>query len=55
MRFHYLKELVSEGKLRVRYCRSGDQVVDLLTKGDTNNVFKRLKMNMGIEDLEHLN
>lgn len=31
------------------------QVVDLLTKGIINDVFKRLKMNMGMEDLEHLN
>lgn len=25
MRFHYLRELVSEGKLRLGYCRSKDQ------------------------------
>ncbi|XP_058784994.1 uncharacterized protein LOC131659891 [Vicia villosa] len=31
-RFHYLRELVSEGKLRLGYCISEDQVVDLLTK-----------------------
>lgn len=32
MRFHYLRELVSEGRLGLGYCRSKDQVVDLLTK-----------------------
>lgn len=54
-RFHYLRKLVSEGKLRLRYCRSEDQVADLLTRGVTNDVFKRLKMTIGMEDLEHLN
>ncbi|XP_058725454.1 secreted RxLR effector protein 161-like [Vicia villosa] len=32
MRFHYLRELVSDGKLRLGYCRSEDQVADLLTR-----------------------
>lgn len=31
MRFYYLKKLVSEGRLRLGYCRSEDQMVDLLT------------------------
>lgn len=55
MRFHYFRELVSEGKLRLEYYRSEDQVTDLLTKEATNDVFKRLKMSMGMEDMEHLN
>lgn len=33
MKFHYLRELVSEGRLRLGYCRSEDQMADLLTKG----------------------
>lgn len=28
MRFHYLRELISNGRLRLRYCRSEDQVAD---------------------------
>lgn len=44
MRFHYLRELVREGRLRLGYCRSKDQL--LLTKGVTNDVFKRLKMSI---------
>lgn len=55
MRFHYLRELVSEGRLRLGYCRSEDQVADLLIKRVTNDVFKRLKMNMSMIDLRHLN
>ena len=55
MRFHYLRKLVSKGRLRLRYCKSKDQVTDLLTKGVTNDVFKRLKMSMGMVNLQHLN
>lgn len=47
--------LVSEERLRLGYCRSENQVADLLTKGVINDVFKRLKMNMIMEYLEHLN
>lgn len=32
MSFHYLRKFASEGTLRLRYCRSEDQVTDLLTK-----------------------
>jgi hypothetical protein len=54
MRFHYLRELVSDGKLRLSYCRSEDQVADLLTKGVTNEVFKRLLKSLSMMNLEQL-
>lgn len=53
--FHYWRKGVSEGRLRLRYWRSEDQVADLLTNGVTIEVFKMLKMNMDMKDLEHLN
>lgn len=34
MRFHYLGEQVSKGKLKLELCRSENQVADVLTKGD---------------------
>lgn len=51
--FHYLRELVSEGVLKLRYCRSEDRIANFFTKSLANNVFKRLKMNM--KGLNHLN
>ena len=54
MRFHYLRELVSEGKLKLGYCKSEDQVANFLTKGVTIEVFKRLKKHMSMEDFEDL-
>lgn len=55
MRFHYLRELVSSGQLRLGYCRSEEQVADLLTKGVTSNVFKRLVKKLSMMSVEHLN
>jgi len=55
MRFHYLRELVSSGQLRLGYCRSEEQVADLLTKGVTSDVFKRLVKKLSMMSVEHLN
>lgn len=42
IRFHYLREPVSEENLRLEYCKSKDQIADLLTKEGFIEVFKRL-------------
>lgn len=55
MRFYYLKELVTEEKLKLRYCKSEDQMDDLLTKEISIEVFKRLKKHMSMKNLEDLN
>lgn len=55
MKFNYLRELVSEERLRLGYYRREDQVANLLTKEVSIEVFKRLKKLMGMEDLEDLN
>lgn len=55
MRFHYLRELASEGKLKLEYWKNEGQVADLLIKGVTIEVFKRLKEYMSMKNLEDLN
>lgn len=55
MKFYYLRELGSEERLRLGYCRSENQLVGLLTKGVSIEVFKRLNKLMGMKDLEDLN
>lgn len=54
MRFHYLRDLVSSGQLCLSYCRSEEQVANLLTKAVTNDVFKRLVVRLGMKNIEHL-
>lgn len=55
MSFHYVRKFVSERRLRFGYCRSEYQVANLLTKGVTIEVFKRLEKNMSMKDLKHMN
>lgn len=52
MRFHYLRELVSEGKLKLECYKNEDQVVSFLTKWVSIEVFKK---HMSMKDFEYLN
>ena len=53
--FHYLREPVCASQLKLGKCRSKEQLVDLLTKGVTNDVFKKLVRSLGMKDVEHFN
>ena len=55
IKFYYLRELVSEGRLGLGYCRSEYQVTDLLIKEVSIEVFKRLKKHVSIKYMEHMN
>lgn len=55
IKFHYLRELISEWRLRLGYCTSEDQVVDLLTKDVSIEMFKRLKKHISMKDSYDLN
>lgn len=55
MMFHYLREKVSERRLKLERCKSENQLNDLLTKGETTKTFKRLKNLLSLETLENLN
>ncbi|PNX70374.1 cationic amino acid transporter 1-like protein, partial [Trifolium pratense] len=43
MRFHYLREQVSNGRLKLEHCRTELQIADVLTKAVTVETFLRLK------------
>ncbi|CAJ2677087.1 unnamed protein product [Trifolium pratense] len=55
LRFHYLREQVSNGNLALMHCRSEEQVADLLTKAVTIQVFEKLRSEMGIETVDNMN
>ncbi|PNX61424.1 copia-type polyprotein, partial [Trifolium pratense] len=55
LRFHYLREQVSNGNLALMHCRSEEQVADLLTKAVTVQVFENLRSEMGIETMDNMN
>jgi hypothetical protein len=55
MRFHYMREQVSKGNIKLEYCRTELQVADLLAKVVTVKPFIRLKGLMGVESLGNMN
>jgi hypothetical protein len=55
MRFHYMREQVSKGNIKLEYCRTKLQVADLLAKVVTVKPFIRLKGLMGVESLGNMN
>jgi hypothetical protein len=55
MRFHYMREQVSKGNIKLEYCRTEMQVADLLAKVVTVKPFIRLKGLMGVESLGNMN
>jgi len=57
MKFDYLREHVSKGKLKLEHCKSENQTVDelILTKGVQTKVFKKLGDLIGIETLTNMN
>ncbi|MCI18519.1 cationic amino acid transporter 1-like [Trifolium medium] len=55
MKFHYLREQVSCGKLKLEHCRTELQVADVLTKVVTVETFVRLRNLMCIKSLENMN
>lgn len=55
MRFHYLREQVEEAKLNLKYCRTENQIADIMMKGVQVKVFKKLKSMMNVDSLDTTN
>jgi hypothetical protein len=55
LRYHYLRDQVTKGLLKLEHCRSEVQVADVLTKSVQVEVFKRLRDMMGIVALAKMN
>jgi len=54
-KFHFLCDQVSKEKLELEFCRSEDQVVDILTKPLKSIKFKELRDKLGVTSLKNLN
>ncbi|GAU30981.1 hypothetical protein TSUD_104950 [Trifolium subterraneum] len=55
MRFHYLREQVSNGRICVEHCKSEDQIADIMTKAVQTEIFKRIRSMMGLNPLATMN
>ena len=49
-KFHYIRELVNNGEIILKHCRTQEQFVDTLTKPLGQKSFKNLRQCMGMTD-----
>ena len=47
-RYHFIIELVSNGEVHLKHCKSSDQLVDIFTKQLGKDVFELHRRNMGV-------
>jgi len=50
-KFHYIKNLVQNGIVKLQYVSTDNQVVDILTKSLPNKKFEYLKSMLGLVDI----
>ena len=50
IKFHYIKELVKNQEIELEFCRLKDQVANIFTKLLKTDVFKKLKIMLGVID-----
>ncbi|KAM2279295.1 hypothetical protein ACFX1S_040156 [Malus domestica] len=46
--FHFLRDLCRDGKIELEYCKSGEQVADILTKPLKQPAFEKLRNMLGV-------
>ena len=49
-KFHFLRDQVNNGKLEVKYCKTDEQIADLLTKPLKSSSFLYLKKKLGMAE-----
>ena len=49
IKFHYCREMVSAGKIKLQYCPSADMLADIFTKGLPAERFSRLRLLLGMK------
>ena len=51
IRYHFIRELVNEDVITVKFCKSADQQADIFTKPLQESRFLTLKHNLGLMEL----
>ena len=54
IKYHFIKEQVSSGKLELKYCKTNDMIADMLTKGLSGEHFEKMRLMAGVTSItEH--
>ena len=51
IKYHFIRDLVEAGRIKLTYCPSEDMVADMLTKGLPIKQFEKLRRLAGIDEL----
>ena len=54
IKYHFVRDQVSEGTVELKYCPTQDMIADMLTKGLAKDQFTKLRKLAGMTDLELL-
>ena len=54
LRFHFLRDQINKEEIELVYCKSSDQITDILTKPLKFETFIKLKKKMGMTSMEIL-
>ena len=53
IKYHFIRDLVEAGRIKLTYCASEDMVADMFTKGPTIKQFEKLRLLAGIAEFTH--
>jgi hypothetical protein len=53
-KYHFIRKAMQEGVIDVKFCRSEEQLADILTKALSKDRFKQLRLNLGVKPVSSL-
>ena len=53
IKYHFIRDEVESGNVKLEYCRSEDMIADMLTKGLPITQFVKLRRMVGITEFKH--
>ena len=51
IKFHYIREMVTMNKIKLKYCKSDEMIADILTKGIGKIQFTKLISMIGLRNI----
>ena len=54
IKYHFVREKVSEGSIELRYCTTENMLADMFTKGLSGPKFKKLRNLIGMLDISNI-